>query len=190
AEEEASRGYYGLARNRLARLVGRGPYQSEVAYKLGVCERAKGRLEAALAAWSRVPPGTPFFANAAAWRGAILIDLGRCAPAESILTSALPLAGGPDAEQVQRALIRLYRLQGRIHDVRRLVRDLWGRSSEPASLLKELWELDAGVYPMVERRRVLGGAEPRDRRGRLADANPALPPAGRQEATQPLGARP
>src|SRR5689334_22518907 len=79
AGEEASRGYYGLARNRLARLVGRWPYQAEVAYKLGVCERARGRLEAALSAWSRVPPGTPFFADAAALRGTILIDLGRYA---------------------------------------------------------------------------------------------------------------
>ena len=188
AEEEASRGYYSLARNRLAKLVGRGPYQDEVAYKLGVCERAKGHLEAALSAWSRVPPGTRFFANAAAWRGTTLIGLGRYAPAESILESALRVASGPDVEQVQRALIRLYRLQGRMYDVRRLLRDLWGRSAEPASLLKELWDLDAGVYPMVERRRVLDAADADDDRVWLAQANLAIRTGWFEEARKRLDA--
>src|SRR5262249_43916397 len=157
-------------------------------YKLGVCERAKGRLEAALAAWSRVPPGTPFFANAAAWRGTTLVDLGRYAPAESILTSALRVAGVLDAEQVQRALIRLYRLQGRIPDVRRLVRDLWGRSSDPTGLLKELWDLDAGVYPMIERRRVLDAADADDDRVWLAQANLASRTGWFEEARKRLDA--
>jgi tetratricopeptide (TPR) repeat protein len=186
AEEEASRGNYGLARNRLTKLVGRWPYQAEVAYKLGICERVKGRREAALAAWSRVPLGSPFFAKAAAWRGTTLTELGKYAPAESVLESALGGASGPDAEQVQRALIRLYRLQGRMYEVRRLLRDVWGRSAEPAGVLKELWDIDAGVYPMVERRRVLDAADPADDRVWLAQANLAIRTGWFEEARKRL----
>src|SRR5437764_652854 len=63
---------FGAARKRLARLAdawpGRGEGEGEVFYRLGLCEQALGRFDAARAAWSNVSLGGPFGARAAALR--------------------------------------------------------------------------------------------------------------------------
>src|SRR4051812_31676645 len=73
ARREVERGQYGAARERLAGLATRWPRQAEVAYLLGLCEQAAGRPEAALAAWSRLPPGPPFAVRAAVPRAGALL---------------------------------------------------------------------------------------------------------------------
>src|SRR5262249_52917923 len=99
---------------------------------------------------------------------------------------ALPVARGPDAEQVQRALIRLYRYQGRMHEVRRLVRGLWGRSPDSVGVLKELWDMDAAVYPIIDRRRILDAGDPDDDRVWLGKANLAIMTGWFEEARRRL----
>src|SRR5262245_32501212 len=53
------------ARRHLAWIAGVWPGWDEVEYQLGLCERALGHRDAALAAWARVPPGSRYAARAA-----------------------------------------------------------------------------------------------------------------------------
>ena len=57
------------AKARLDRLAERWPGQGEVEYWLGVCERAAGHTDAALAAWGRVSETAPVARLAALERG-------------------------------------------------------------------------------------------------------------------------
>ena len=49
-------GRFDEARPRLVRLASWWPGRGDVEYPLGICEQAAGHLDAAVAAWSRVPP--------------------------------------------------------------------------------------------------------------------------------------
>jgi enediyne biosynthesis protein E4 len=147
AERDMTTGHVGSAWHRLRALAARWPDQGEVQYRLGVCERARGRFDAALAAWARVPPGSPFAARAAALRGEELINSGRYAAAEAVLSAALPRAGD-ERYDIERALARLYRFEGRVADVRHLLRASWPRSPDPAGVLKEIWLLDYSPMPV------------------------------------------
>src|SRR5262245_51231021 len=53
-------GRFATARRQLAGLAQDWPEDGEVNYRLGLCEQAEGRGDAALAAWQRVPDGSPF----------------------------------------------------------------------------------------------------------------------------------
>src|SRR5262249_58873818 len=68
------------------------------------------------------------------------------------------------------------------------VRDLWGRSSQAVGLLKELWDIDATVYPVVAIQRVLDVADPNDDRVWLARANLAIKTGWYDEARKRLDA--
>ena len=80
---EASRDYaagrYEAARGRLAALAAFWPGQADVELLLGLCERAAGRTDAALAAWSRVPTGSALADQAAQLRAETAQDQGRLA---------------------------------------------------------------------------------------------------------------
>src|SRR5947209_8152506 len=65
ARRDMETGRYEAARGRLARLSAGWPGRAEVGYTLGVCEQELGRDDAALAAWSALPPRSPFAARAA-----------------------------------------------------------------------------------------------------------------------------
>src|SRR5262249_13083007 len=97
----------------------------EVDYQLGLCELYRGRRAAAMLAWERVPPGTPFAARAAVQSAMLTMDSGRFTRAEELLRDALRRL--PDAERKEplRALQLLYQLQGRTADVRRVLVDSW-----------------------------------------------------------------
>src|SRR5258708_39181117 len=58
-------------------------------YRLGECEQARGRPDAALAAWSRVAPGSLRGLDAALARGRLVLELGRFTETEQALTGAL-----------------------------------------------------------------------------------------------------
>ncbi len=68
--------------------------------------------------------------------------------AEEVLAQAM--ATTPDAERypLERTTTRLYRFEGRFDEVRDLLRASWGRSPEPAAVLKELWLLDYASMPI------------------------------------------
>jgi tetratricopeptide (TPR) repeat protein len=169
AGRDMEAGRIALARQRLRALAGRWPGQGEVQFRLGLAEQAAGNFDAAMAAWARVAPDSPFAAKAAALRGSELINVGRYTPAEAILESALPTAG-PDIYEVTRALTRLYRFEGRVADVRRLIRASWWRSPDPAGDLKELWLLDNSPMPVEALGRTLASADPKDDRAWLGRA--------------------
>jgi thioredoxin-like negative regulator of GroEL len=149
ATGEIAAGQFGAARRRLARLSARRPGRDEVEFPLGYCEAAEGDLDAALAAWARVPARSPLAARAALFRAQVLVD-GRSqfAAAEPLLEVAAR-APGPVAEEARRRLARLYQVQGRTDDLRRLLRAGWDRATDRAAVLQDLWLLDAGT-PSVE----------------------------------------
>src|SRR6516165_4353502 len=113
---EASRDYaagrYEAARGRLAAVAAFWPGQADVELLLGLCERAAGRTDAALAAWSRVPPGSAMADQAAQLRAETAQDQGQFAVAEEVLSAALRRSG-PHAIELRHSLGRLLARQGR-----------------------------------------------------------------------------
>ncbi|HZW30210.1 MAG TPA: tetratricopeptide repeat protein, partial [Isosphaeraceae bacterium] len=111
ARQEMAAGRLGSARKRLARLAAEQPDQAEVAYELGRCEAARGRPEAALAAWARVRPDSPWATPAALAFAQAAVALGRIAAAERILHAALRQAS-PELPAVRHLLLTLLGQQG------------------------------------------------------------------------------
>ena len=187
ARAEASAGRYEEARRWLAGLPFRQASDPEAAFLLGVCEHAAGHLDAALAAWSRVAPGSPRGAQAALARGQTLAsDLGRFAEAEAVWEPAMA-GGGPVRVGIMHALSQLYFFESRREAMRRLILDHWRDSPDPAAELRDLWLIDDATTQMelvtreVERAARLA---PDDDRVWLARANLAIAagefdPAGR-----------
>jgi len=78
------------AKRSLLRLPSPWAGQPEVVYRLGLCERASGNFQAALAAWSRVDPHSTWSVQAGLARAATLVgDLGRFSDAETLLESLM-----------------------------------------------------------------------------------------------------
>ena len=74
---------YAPVRERLVRLSAWWPRHGEVEYLLGVCESKLGRPYDALAAWARVPKGSPTATTAAFAQGLMMLQsLGRLHDAE------------------------------------------------------------------------------------------------------------
>src|SRR6266536_3580678 len=68
ARREVAAGQFATARSRLERLKARQPGWNEVDYLRGACAEGEGDLVAALAAWSRIPAGSPYAGRAASLR--------------------------------------------------------------------------------------------------------------------------
>jgi enediyne biosynthesis protein E4 len=171
ARQALTAGRSGVARERLIRLAEHWTNQGELYLLLGECELARGRREDALTAWSKVPPASPFFGQAAVLRSTHLINSGRYAPAEAILLEAFENPGPTGRFDLERVLGRLYRFEGRFDDLRRLLRESWCRSPDPAGLLKELWALDHSPMPVESWQLALSKADNEDDRVWLGRAN-------------------
>ncbi len=105
---------YPVARDRLAWLSIWWPRQEDVAYLLGVCEAELGHPEAALAAWGRVPSGSPRAPERALAEGRILVRaLGRLADAETCYRAAAR-GTSPTAIEARWALAELLLWEGRL----------------------------------------------------------------------------
>ena len=163
------------AQKTLSALLERWPDRPEVLHEFGLCAQLLGRPDEAIAAWERIPPDTPEGVLAAADLGTLLTNRGRFGPAERALRSALPFAGGdtPGSHELLRALSRIDRLQGRVADVRRVLRESWefNPPADRPELLKELWLLDTTPFPIEGLRTTLGQVDPEDDRVWLARAN-------------------
>src|SRR5207247_5585021 len=98
--------------------VGR-PGPDEVDSLLGLCEYTRGRPDAAVRAWSRVPPMSRHGGLALYYRARLFIQRGRLTEAESLLRSSLRTTGahGDDARW---ELVKLLRLEGRFEEARRV----------------------------------------------------------------------
>ena len=96
---------------------------------------------------------------------------------------ALPDARDPaDALKVRRALSRLYRFEGRVDEVRRILRATFDASDDRAGLLKELWLLDNSPQPVESWARARDLAERDDDRVWLGRAAVATLPGRYDEA--------
>ncbi|WP_422927928.1 FG-GAP-like repeat-containing protein [Singulisphaera sp. PoT] len=187
ARADYEKGYPGLARQRLAELARSWPSNGEVLFQLGICEDATGRRENAVAAWSKVPRSSSFFARAVALRAEAYLDAGKYNEAEPILEEAYRETD-LDLGEIRRVLLRLYRYEGRTADVRKLVRESWPSSPDPIAVLKELWLIDNTPVPAEALATVLAKADPEDDRVWLGRANLATLTGRFDEAKQQLEA--
>jgi tetratricopeptide (TPR) repeat protein len=175
ARQAISAGRFSSARERLDRLAGQWSWsdRGEVLVLLGECALGLHRREEALAVWARVPPSSPFFARASLLRATHLINSGRYAPAEEILLKALARPTEDVGYELERALSRLYRFEGRQNDVRRVLRSAWCGAPDPAGVLKELFVLDQSPIPAEALQLALEKADDSDDRVWLGRANHA-----------------
>jgi len=155
ARHEMEAGLFGLARKRLSRLAEERPDQAEVAFQLGRCEAARGKTEAALELWGRVPPGSRWAAPAAALFAQAAIPSGHLTEAERVLRSALRSAS-PELPALRHLLLTLLGQQGRIAEARRVIESLWRNPAIlPANdlagrlgMLREYMGLDLEPFPL------------------------------------------
>lgn len=183
---------------QLRRMADRRPDDGEVLLLLGECEMARGRREggldpsardAALAAWARVPASSSQYPRAATLRATNAIGAGRYAEAEQVLDEVLTSSiDDPTRYELERMQSLLYRREGRMDDVRRVLRASWchslGRTPGPADVLRELWLLDHSPMPVEAwEQRALDRADPQDDRVWLGRANVAILTGRYAEAT-------
>jgi thioredoxin-like negative regulator of GroEL len=155
AREEMQAGLHGTARKRLVRLAQQWPDQAELSYRLGQCEAARGRFEAALERWAHVPPGSDWSSPAAVEFAQAAIPLGRLAQAEDLLRAALR-NGGPEFPAIRHLLVTILGQQGRISAARGLIEELWDDTDVlPAAdlagrlgMLREHVGLDFEPFPL------------------------------------------
>jgi thioredoxin-like negative regulator of GroEL len=126
ARGEIKAGRPGHAARTLATLLAWQPDSDEAAYLLGSCEQARGRTQAASAAWARVPPGSPFAPRAIQGRVQLEIDHGRLARAEQLLTDAQN-DPGIDSSGLSLVLGLLEGQQGRVAEAEQLIAASWDR---------------------------------------------------------------
>ncbi len=161
ARRQMEAGQYEPARDRLARLRALWPRHDEVAYLLGVCESALGRPLEAVSAWERVPPGSTLFGSRAIAEGRTLVrSLGRLKDAELLYRDAASRGPGSKALEARWALAELLLWQGRLDEVRRLLREIErvGTLRDRTAALREHWRLDSVIVADEEVRPVLDQA--------------------------------
>jgi tetratricopeptide (TPR) repeat protein len=149
ARRDLAEGRREQARARLAALATARPgaLGGEVDCLLGVSESSLGRIDAALAAFARVPSGYLFDAQAARFEAEANLQRGRLRAAETRLEEALS-RGGPGLNDVRQLLSRVYEIQLRIEDSLPLYRASVPESSEPFLLLQRISSLEGGTLPL------------------------------------------
>jgi len=157
ARREIGEERFGAALLRLKPLDQSDP---EVNYQIGLCEQGLDHPEKALQAWKRVAPDSPFGTRAAVARGTLLINRRRFRPAEDLLEATLRKDDDP---KVRRALDRLYRLESRIADLRKLQREGWRSAGGTVEDLKTLWNVDMSSWPIGGLKGVLAAPSDDDR---------------------------
>ena len=158
AKEAVLDGSVASARRRLQEVAGRWPGRGEAEFLLGACEQSLGRLDAARDAWERVPAESEFGPNAALMLARLALQGHRMAEAERVLPRAIE-ARGDHGRQAREILLRLYKLQGRYEEARRLVRDGWDSDPDRVGSIQELFRLDSSdPMPLEEHARAVGQA--------------------------------
>ncbi|RUL85376.1 CRTAC1 family protein [Tautonia sociabilis] len=163
ARAELAQGRVATARDRLAGLSAKRPgaVGGAVDYWLGICESIRGRPDAALDAFGRVPVGFPFDPVGAFHEASANLRRGRLRPAEDRLERLLRRGSG-GLDEARDLLRRLYVIQVRIDDAMDLMRSSLGTSRDPLRLLKELADLGRGSLPLD------GLAQTLEQAGRMA----------------------
>ncbi len=192
-------GRYGAAARQLTSLLARRPDWDEAAYLLGACERARGRPDAAAAAWARVRPGSAFLAPAVLGRAELLAKRGRQADAEQLVLQALALPG-IDGSSLRWFLVPFYWQEGRVEDAQRLLEASWDHLDrraensldETMKLVQAHWRIERAEEPAPGFRRSIveqaGRVASQDDRVWLARASLAISRGAFDEAARWLAA--
>jgi thioredoxin-like negative regulator of GroEL len=191
-------GRNGLAARKLDALLAWRPDSDEAVYLLGQCERERGRTEAALEAWARIPGDSPFAQRACQGRVELEIQRGRLADAELLVNDAI-YDPRSDAAGLSLVLGTIYSLQGRVSEAERFIEARWdqlnrageGASESAISLVRLHIELPRTRTPVETIREFLknaGGSAPEDDRVWLGKANLAIRTGSYDEAARWLGA--
>jgi enediyne biosynthesis protein E4 len=118
-------GRYAIACRDLNKLLNSMPDSNGgLAYLLGSCELARGRTDAAGAAWERVPAGSAFSERALRGRMRLLQESGQLAAAERIILAAAADRNN-DRTAVLVLLVPLYSTLGRVDEAQRLIENRW-----------------------------------------------------------------
>jgi enediyne biosynthesis protein E4 len=179
--EHIQAGRHAIAARNLGEVLKRDPGSDEALYLLGLCEKARGRSDAASEVWGRVPPTSRFAPSALTGRAAILVDRGRFSEAEKLLTAALT-DRRIEGFELRRFLAPLFWQQGRVAEARRLVEANWevlnqagrGGSDQAIELVRLHIALGVGRASAESVREFLDRAEllnPGDQRITLGRAN-------------------
>jgi tetratricopeptide (TPR) repeat protein len=143
--EAAEAGRIEVALDGLRRFVTARPGSSQARLLLGLCERAAGQDERAMAAWRAIPARTPEAAQAALLHGELAMELGRFADADAAFRDA---ARAPSlARDVSRDRARLLRYQLRLADLRDHLRRATPATTR-AKALRDLAQLDFEPIPV------------------------------------------
>src|SRR5262249_23939431 len=139
-EREIKDGHLGAARSHLARLSALGLGGVEADYWRGACEEAEGQVDAALATYATIPPGSSRYANAALRRAHLAWEHGRYAEVEQALEPAeFPRTSLAFALR-ERDLQHVYYFTGRSDDLRRRKHEEWLVATNKAEVLRKHWE--------------------------------------------------
>ena len=193
-EDEMGRGLQSLAARDLVELLTQYPGSDEVAFLLGTCERARGRSEAAAAAWARIPLDSTFAYQALEARVALLLEQGKFTEAEQLGLEACASrrTAGPDLTIL---LGPIYSQQGRLKDSMQVIERLWLHHDElgeaaSETAINQLWlyiQLPSMQVPDEKFCATLeqaGQAAPDDDRVWLAKAKMAIRTRSYEEAAR------
>jgi thioredoxin-like negative regulator of GroEL len=195
---EVAAGRFGMAGRKLEKLLAWKPDADEAAYLLGICERGRGRVREAAAAWARVAPGSAYSERAILAPMSLFHDSGQLAAAEQFINDT-----AQDPRNVRSAvrvlLAPIYSQLGRLEEAERLIEARWEHLSETRELTPDkaivlvrlLIELKWKGIPIETIRGYLdqtGRAAPQDDRVWLGRANLAIRTGAFDEAEQWLNA--
>jgi enediyne biosynthesis protein E4 len=142
-EEEMERGLQSLAAKDLVDLLAQNPGSDEVAFLLGTCEKARGRTDAAAAAWARIPTDSTLAFKALEERVELELEQGRLTEAEQLVLKARATRkfAGPDPTVLLGAI---YSEQGRLKESMQVIEALWLRHNEldeaaSETAINQLW---------------------------------------------------
>jgi thioredoxin-like negative regulator of GroEL len=182
--QQVQDGRHSAAARALAAVLAEEPRSDEAVYLLGVCEKARGRADAADDAWSGVARDSRFASAAVAGQAALRVDRGQLGDAERLIHRALE---DPriDGFEPRRFLTPLYWQEGRVAEAQRLVEANWedlnragrGGSQEAIELVRLHIAMRVGMASAESVRGFLDRAErlaPGDDRILLGRANLAI----------------
>ncbi len=197
-QKDIQAGRHGHARLKLAGVSAWIANPDEVAYLAGICERARGRPEAAVESWARVSPSSSFAVPAILRRTEFLLERGQLSAAEQLIKSSLA-DRRIDGSGLRLALVPTYCQEGRVSDAERLIEASWndlqqsgaGGSEDAIKLVRLHIALRLEEPPIEATRAFLEQAArsaPEDDRIWLGRANLALKTGANDEAAHWLEA--
>jgi tetratricopeptide (TPR) repeat protein len=183
-DEQIVAGRPGLAARNLGVVLARKPQWDEALYRLGSCERSRGQLEQAMAAWQRITPSSPWWALAVQGCTELILERGMLDEAEQFVRRAQRNA--PEHGAKLNALIALVVCQsGRFEEARQLIEGAWnalnrrgeGASEKAIELVRAHGNVESELAPrklMVTYLEEAAQLAPEDDRVRLGQANLAI----------------